>query len=342
MRASVIASAALGSRKASRLPRVLGIDIGGSKVALALGGADGRLEARFRRPLEPTGDALRDLARIAEDAKRLAAGAGVALPEVDIVGVSAPGPLDPARGVVLGPPNLPGWGHAPVREVLGAALGRSVALENDANAAALAEWRFGAGRGLSHLVYLTMSTGVGGGIILGGRLHRGVADAAGEVGHAPVEIPGEACRCGLTGCLEAYVGGAAWTQRLRREAPASSRVVALAGTRAAVSPEHVIAAAREGDAFACAQLDRFNEYLARAIVSLVFTLAPEAEVLGTIACAAGEELCFAPVRERVRARTWPGLSKDLQILGAALGERTADHAGICAGLEALESAVPRA
>jgi glucokinase len=316
---------------------VLGIDIGGTKVALALGQADGTLEARFRRPLEPTGDAAHDLARIGDDARRLLAGAGLTAADVDVVGVSAPGPLDPVRGLVLGPPNLPGWGRAPVVAALSEALALPVVLENDANAAALAEWRFGAGVGLSHLVYLTMSTGVGGGIILGGRLQRGVANGAGEIGHAPVEIPGEPCACGLSGCLEAYVGGAAWTRRLRRETPATSRAAVLAGGRGGVTPVHVVAAAREGDGFALAELSRFNEYLARAIVNLVFTLAPEAIVLGTIASAAGEELCFTRVRALVRDRTWPALSGGLRIVGAALGERTADYAGICAGLEALET-----
>jgi glucokinase len=317
------------------VPRVLGIDIGGTKVALALGGEEGRLEARFRRALEPSGDPARDLARIADDARRLVAGAGLALDDVAAVGVSAPGPLDPEAGLILGPPNLPGWAHVPVVAALRAALGRPVYLENDANAAALAEWRFGAGAGLSDLVYLTMSTGVGAGLILGGRLHRGVAAGAGEVGHAPVEVPGLPCVCGLSGCLEAYVGGAAWSRRLQEEAPASTRILALAGARDAITPVHAIAAAREGDAFALAEVDRFNEYLSRAIVGLVFTLAPQAVILGTIACAAGEALCFAPVRARVRARTWPALSDPLRIVGAALGERTADHAGLCAALEGL-------
>lgn len=318
------------------MPRVLGIDIGGTKIALALGGPDGRIEARLRRPLDPTGSAEQDLARIAGDAHRLVTDAGVSLASVEVVGVSAPGPLDQGRGLVLGPPNLPGWERAPVVDALRAALGRPVFLENDANAAALAEWRFGAGAGLSDLVYLTMSTGVGGGIILGGRLHRGLGGGAGEVGHAPVEWPGAPCVCGLSGCLEAHVGGAAWARRLRTAAPDSSRVLALAGRRSALAPAHVIAAAHEGDAFALGEMTRFNEYLARAIVGLVFTLAPQAVILGTIACAAGEELCFSPLRALVRARTWPVLSDGLRITGAGLGDRVADYAGLCAGLEALE------
>lgn len=322
------------------MPRVLGIDIGGTKVALAIGRDDGRIEARLRRALDPSGSAERDLDRLVGDARRLLADAGLGADDLDAVGVSVPGPLDAIGGLVLGPPNLPGWTRAPVAGVLGAGLGRPVFLENDANAAALAEWRFGAGAGLSHLVYLTMSTGVGGGIVLGGRLHRGVASNAGEVGHAPVEVPGVPCVCGLSGCLEAYVGGAAWSRRLRTAAPAGSRMAALAGSADAITPVHVLAAAREGDAFALAEVDRFNEYLARAIVGLAFTLAPEAVILGTIAAAAGEALCLGPVRERVRARTWPSIGGRMRIVAAALGERTADYAGICAGLEGLGALAP--
>lgn len=323
------------------MARVLGIDIGGSKVALALGREDGRVEARFRRPLEPSGDGDHDLERIVADARDLLRRAGLAPREVDAVGVSAPGPLDAAAGRVLGPPNLPGWSAVAVREGLESALGLPVFLENDANAAALAEWRFGAGRGFSHLVHLTMSTGVGGGIIAGGRLLRGAEDGAGEVGHAPVAFPGEPCACGLTGCLEAYVGGAAWTRRLRREAPEEGLVRRHAGGREAVSPVHVISAAREGDAFALHEIARFNEYLARGIVGLAFTLAPQAIVLGTIVAAAGEALCLEPVRALVAARTWPRRGAGLAILPAALGQGTADLAGVCAGLEGLARSAPR-
>jgi len=265
---------------------------------------------------------------VGERARALVAQAGASLDRVAAVGVSVPGAVDGERGVVLQPPNLPGWDGAPVRALLGEALGRPIAIENDANAAALAEWRFGAGRGTQDLVFLTMSTGVGGGLVLGGRLHRGVLSAAGEVGHLPVEWDGEPCACGRRGCLEAYVGGAAWAKRLARETPAASAVARLAGGAAHAHPEHVIAAAREGDAFARAEMTRFNHYLVRGLVALVFTLAPERFVLGTIAAAAGEELCFVPVRARVRERIWPFLRDRVEIVPAELGEHLACHAGI--------------
>lgn len=313
------------------------MDLGGSKTALALGDEQGRLRARRRRPTEPSGDPQRDLARLVDDARGLLAEAGVDAAELEAIGVSAPGPLDRTRGAVLRPPNLPGWQDVPLRDALAEALGRPVHLENDADAAALAEWRFGAGRGYRDLVYLTMSTGIGAGLLLGGRLYRGALGNAGEVGHLPVEWDGEPCACGRRGCLEAYAGGAAWTRRLRARLPPESRVAVLAGGREAAAPEHVVAAAREGDAFARAELERWNGYLARGLVALVFLLDPQVIVLGTIAAAAGEALCLAPLREQVAARVRPVLGSGLRIVPSALGERLGELAGICAALQASET-----
>jgi glucokinase len=311
-------------------PLLLGIDIGGSKVALALGEAAGTLVARRRRPLAPSGSAFEDVAALVEDCRALLAEARVRPETLERVGVSLPGPLDPTGRRVLGPPNLPGWDDVPIADWLERAFGRPVRLENDANAAALAEWQHGAGRGCANLVYLTMSTGVGGGIVVDGQLYRGARRQAGEIGHMPVEWDGEPCACGMRGCLEAYVGGAAWTRRLRACAPADSAVTRLAGGRDAVAPEHVVTAAGQGDAFALAELARFNDYLARGITLTAFVLEPERVILGTIPTAAGEALCLEPVRRRVRTRLWPGIADGLEIVSAALGEELPYRAGLAA------------
>ncbi|MBW2242978.1 MAG: ROK family protein [Deltaproteobacteria bacterium] len=315
-----------------------GIDIGGTKTAFALaddtgGGTAAAIAARARRPTQPSGDAETDLRRMAEDLRQLLAKHGSSPRDLAVVGVSVAGPLDVDLGVVLRPPNLPHWDRAPVRELLEAELGCPVQLDNDANAAALAEWHYGAGQGTQHMVYLTMSTGVGGGLILGGRIHRGVACSAGEVGHIPIEWEGDLCHCGMRGCLEAYIGGAAWAERLAQITPASSRVALLAGPDGSPRPEHVVLAAREGDAFALSEMARFNDYLARGIVHLAFTLAPECVVLGTIVTAAGEDLCLGPVREQVRARTWPAVGDPLRIEASALGEDLPYLAGLAVAHE---------
>jgi glucokinase len=318
-------------------PLLLGLDLGGTKVAWAAGDATGGVRAQGRRATEPSGDPRRDVARLADDLRGLVAGLGVELSQASLVGVSVPGPFDPHAGTVLRPPNLPGWEEVPVRAWLEAELGLPVFLENDANAAALAEWHFGAARGARHAVYLTMSTGVGGGLILGGRLHRGVKGAAGEVGHIQLEWDGELCGCGLRGCAEAYLGGASWAKRLARIAPPEGRVAQLAGGREHATPKQVVRAAHEGDAFALAEMDRFNHYLGRLLSTLAFTLAPEVIVLGTIVTAAGESLCLEPVRRQLREHTWPAVSRELRLVPAALGSELAAHSALAAAIEGLET-----
>jgi glucokinase len=311
---------------------IVGIDIGGTKTALGVADHNGRLVASRRRGA-PAADWEQELVDIAGDARALLAEAGVPAPTA--IGISAPGPLDRARGVLLAPPNLAGWRDVPVVSRLAAALGAPAFLENDANAGALAEWRFGAGRGAERLVYLTLSTGLGAGLVLDGRLYRGRGDHAGEIGHAPIEWEGLPCACGLRGCLEAYVGGRAWTRRLRELAPDTSRATALAGGRQRVAPEHVVAAAGQGDAWAQAELSRWVDLLARGIVWTLFAYAPDAIVLGTIAAAAGEAQCLAPLRARVAAHCWPDLVAGVRISPAALWPHGAALAGVCAALEAL-------
>jgi glucokinase len=180
-----------------------------------------------------------------------------------------------------------------------------------------------------------MSTGVGGGLVLDGRLYRGTG-GAGEVGHMPVEWgeSAELCGCGRRGCLEAYVGGRCWSERLARITPAASRVAALAGASTHARPEHVIAAAREGDAFARSELDRWNHYLARGLTVLTYTLAPEVFVLGTIAAAGGEALVLEPLRGMLAAQVWPTLVRHADVRASALGADRAYYAALCAALEA--------
>jgi glucokinase len=316
---------------------LVGIDIGGTKIATSVGDGAGRVIARTRRPSERSGDPRLDVAAIAAEARRLVEASGHRLTDVAAIGVSAPGPLDPSGTRLVAPPNLAGWDDVPLAAWLGEALGAPVFLENDANAAAVAEWRFGAGRGFEDVVYLTMSTGVGAGLILGGRLHRGAGRGAGEVGHMRVswESDAEPCGCGRRGCLEAYVGGAAWTRRLRQVAPEASDVASRAGGVSRITPEHVVVSARAGDAFACSEMERFNRYLARGIVNVGFVLAPQLVVLGTIAVAAGEALCLSPLRRLVSRDLWRVLDESLELRLAELGEELPDRAGLVVALEGL-------
>lgn len=321
---------------------ILGLDLGGTKTAFCAGAATGPLSARDVQPTQSTGDAAADLAELVARAQRFwqsassgapRTGSSGPIPPPDAIGLSVPGPIDAPRGLLLNPPNLPGWENVPMVKAFEQAFSCPVHLENDANAAALAEWRFGAGQGTEDMLYLTMSTGIGSGLVLGGRLHRGAAGDAGEAGHAPIERGGRLCACGLRGCLEAYCGGVAWQTQLREHTPASSQVLERAGgDRAAIRPEHLVAAAKAGDAFAVAAFDDWLDHLASGLAMLVMTLAPQRIVLGTIAVAAGEALCFEPLRHKVGERIWSGLAETLEILPAGLGAELPYEAGRAAAL----------
>lgn len=310
----------------------LGIDLGGTKTVLAVGDRAGRLRGSRRVATQPTRDPERDLARLFGEADALLGESGSGADAIEAVGVAAPGPIDRETGSVLSPPNLPGWGRVAIAAAAQDHFGVPAIVENDANAAALAEWSFGAGQGVRDLVYLTMSTGVGAGLVLGGRLHRGASGNAGELGHIAIERDGRACACGQRGCLEAYVGGAAWTARLRREVPEDARCLALAGAREEIRPEHLLAAAREGDAHARGEVDAFIDHLAEGLAMTITAFSPAVIVLGTIVTA-GADLMLAPLRARVAERVWPVLRAPLRIVPSALGDRLPALAALCVAFE---------
>ncbi|MEZ4330572.1 MAG: ROK family protein [Myxococcota bacterium] len=309
---------------------LLGIDIGGTKRVLVVGDHTARVQASRRVEMHFTGDWRQDLAAIEAEARALLREAEEAeAGPLEAIGIAAPGPVDQPAGILRNPPNLPGWQDVPLAEVMGQAFGVPVRVENDANAATLAEHRFGAGRGCDDLVFLTMSTGVGGGAISGGRLLEGANGFAAELGHVPIVPGGLRCHCGLRGCLEAYVGGRAWARRLRRVTPQSSRVFALAeGDRKRIDSRLLLEALRAGDAFARVEWARWIDLLARGIVPIVMAFDPARIVLGTIAVAAGESLCFEPLRARVAARLWANQAERLAIVPAQLGDRLPAQAAL--------------
>lgn len=309
---------------------ILGIDIGGTKCAVVLGRADGTIVARKQEPTEAESGPDAILQRLLKLASDLLAAERVNLNELLGIGISCGGPLDTKTGIVYNPPNLPGWGAVPVRKIFEEAFpGRHVVLENDANATALAEWRFGAGRGTSNMVFLTMGTGIGGGLILDGRLYRGTNDLAGEVGHQTILINGPLCGCGKRGCLEALASGPA-IARLARESllyGRGSRLLALAGKPADITARHVIEAARGGDPFSTKILEEAGTYMGIGLANLIQILNPERIVLGTIAVHAGD-LILEPIRRAVAEYAWERSASVCQIVPAELGDRAQDLAAI--------------
>jgi glucokinase len=306
-----------------------GADIGGTKCVAVLGRETGDILAESRIEDWASGDPDRDISALAEQVRALARETGSGLSEIAALGVSAPGPLDPRTGIVIEAPNLAGWRDIPLGRRLEADLGLPVRVENDANAAALAEWRHGAGRGARSLVFLTMSTGVGAGLIFDGRLYRGAHFPAGEIGHVPIVLDGRACSCGLRGCLEAYVGGAGLAERIREDAKKgrATAILELAGGE----PERISArlwvdAIRARDAYALELREEFLDQLAQGLAILIMPLDPERILLGTI-IRENPDLFLDEVRERTRARIWPELY-DTRIEPGALGERLPAYAAL--------------
>lgn len=267
-------------------PRFGAIDVGGTKIAVALADDQGRLVARDQFPTLPERGPDVVLGETASRLRDLARAHGAAL---DAVGVGSVGPLDPRAGTLMNPPNFPGWNHVPVKAALERALGAPVAIDNDANVAALAEHRHGAGRGARVLVYATISTGVGGGIVIEGRLLHGIGGAAGEFGHQTIRPDGPLCGCGNRGCLEAMASGTAIARRAR-EARAEAVLALAGGDAGAIHAGHVAQAARDGDAAAAAIWAAAMEDLAIGLGNVVTTLAPDRLVLGGGVTKAGDQL----------------------------------------------------
>jgi glucokinase len=315
--------------------RYVGIDLGGTNIKSGLVTADCRVVGRVSTPTEADQGPSHVLDRMALSVRDLAAKTGITLADIDGVGVGAPGPLDSKAGKVVFAPNLKGWKNIAVRDELQKRLGRPVVLENDANIAAYGEFRCGAGKDVSDMFLLTLGTGVGGGMILGGRLFRGTTDTGAELGHIIIQAGGRKCGCGNLGCLEAYASATAVVGRTR-EALAAGEKSSLAA-RGDFTCEDVFKAADAGDALARRIVDETADCLAVGITSLMHVLNPQRVVLTGGMMAAGDAF-LERIRAWVKAHAferavmdcdvrWSTLGGDAGILGAALAAEALDRTG---------------
>jgi glucokinase len=296
---------------------VLALDIGGTKLAAGLVDEAGRVRSflTMRTPAAhdpgPVLDALFALGR------KAVVDAGADWSEVAAVGIGCGGPLDAERGVVLAPPHLPGWRDVPVTELAEWAFDRPAALDNDGTAAAAAEHRHGAGVGTRQMVYLTLSTGVGGGAVLDGRIYRGASGNGTELGHLVVDRHGRACRgCGGRGCLEAYVSGTSIAERASADLDPASSLVGVDPLTAADVAAHAAA----GDPLAARVWRHTVEALGAGLVSIVNMFEPELIVLGGGVTRAGDAL-IGPARAAVRSAAMTPGGRAVRVERAKLGDR---------------------
>ncbi|UBV44252.1 ROK family protein (plasmid) [Deinococcus taeanensis] len=297
---------------------VLAIDIGGTKLAAGIVSATGELLDTARTPTHAEQGPDRVVERVIDLCRTLLRRSPVT---VDRAGVGCGGPLDTRRGLIQNPPNLPGWIDYPLVGQLRGALDLPVVLDNDANAAALAEFHFGAGRGTRHMLYLTISTGIGGGLILNGQLYRGKRGNAGELGHIQVQAGGLPCNCGGQGCLEAYASGTNIARRAREAAAQhpQSLLARSAPRPEAITAQTVLTALDAGDPVARALWNDTLDLLAAGVASSIHAFDPERVVIGGGITNFGDHL-FVPLRERVAARTMPALSDGVEIRPAAFAQ----------------------
>ena len=280
---------------------ILALDYGGTKHTAAVAAAGGReWLARERVSSPPGADAAWDQAAMLELARRVLAKAPGRLVAV---GVSFGGPVDAAAGVVRLSHHVPGWENTPLAARLSAEFGAPVAIGNDANVAALGEWRFGAGRGCDSLLYVTVSTGIGGGWVLGGRIWDGADGAAGEIGHIVVLPGGAECICGKRGCLEVEACGRAIARRTRETLGAAAP--------SDLTGEWVARAALSGDARAQAVMDQAARLLGQGLGGAINLMNPQLVVLGGGVTKSGERW-WEQVRASARYHAIPELRVEIQ------------------------------
>lgn len=311
----------------SGAPYIVGVDIGGTKVACVLADEQGNILARRWQPTRAQEGWQAVVQQLFEMAEQVMD--EVPRHRIRGIGISCGGPLDSRKGIVFSPPNLPGWDAVPIKRIFEERFGLPARLENDANATALAEHRFGAGRGTRNMVFMTWGTGIGGGLILDGRLYRGTNDLAGEIGHTTILLGGPLCGCGKHGCLEALASGPAIARRARELAQnAPESAVWQMAAPDTVTAQHIVDAAVAGDTFARFVLAEAGTYMGIGIANVAQVLNPERVVLGTIAVKAGE-LVLEPLRHALKVHAWDWVREVLEVVPAQLGDRAQDLAAVC-------------
>ncbi|NLS79702.1 MAG: ROK family protein [Chloroflexi bacterium] len=303
---------------------IVGLDIGGTKTAVLRGTREGRILARSQFPT-PQGfaPAFERLCQEVEGHLRTAASLGDG---VAAISVSIGGPLDIARGIIYSPPNLPGWDAVPLKDLLAERLQLPVHVEHDGNAGALAEQYFGAGRGFRNIIFLTMGTGLGGGLILDGRLYRGTTDLAGEVGHMRIAPDGPEAY-GKRGSWEGFCSGPGMVRLARQLYPGRwPEGVELDGRQ-------LTELAHAADPEALEVVAETGRWLGRGLAVLADILNPEVIVIGSMAVRLGD-LLLDPAREEMQREALPGTFRACRVVPAELGEGLGDVAALCAAIQA--------
>ncbi len=283
---------------------IAGIDLGGTKISSAVADAKGHILSVDTIPTLAYQGVDKVTDRMVLSLKNACKNAGIRFSGIKCVGIGAPGPVDPITGYVKHPPNLKGWKKVNLKRIMMKKLGKRVILENDANCAASAELNFGAGRGFHTFIYVTISTGIGGGIVINNKLYAGASGSAGEIGHMTIDMNGPKCPCGKRGHLEGLAAG-----------PAIAK-------RAKMSPEQLGVLAKKGSRKALKEIERAGYIIGLGFSNLVNILDPEAIIVGGGLSNLGKPL-FSSIKASLRknalapVKVVPAtLKKDVGVIGA--------------------------
>jgi glucokinase len=294
----------------------IGIDLGGTQLRAAVIDARGTILKRTAVTTAATAGPDAVITQLHQAV--VSVSEGIARNHIKGVGLASPGPLDTEKGIALSIPTLAGFDNIPLAALLQQKLDLPMRLENDCIAAALGEWRFGAGQGFNNFVYVTVSTGIGGGVVADGKLLRGRKGMAGHIGHMSVVQNGLHCACGNLGCWEAYGSGTAFAQRARDSAPLSPTSLGVGG--ATIDGHAVFAAAAHGDALARQLVADEAEILGIGIVSLLHLYSPELIIMGG-GMANNFDLLHPAISTHINTYAMPAF-RDVAVTRAALGENS--------------------
>lgn len=295
----------------------IAVDLGGTQVRAARYTAEGTQCARVAMPTAAQEGQAAVMERINTAIRKV----WPADEKIAAIGIGAPGPIDFKNGILRFAPNLPGWENVPLRDRLIDTFNVPTFFGNDADIAALGEQRFGAGQGSDNMIYMTISTGVGGGMIFNNHLFTGGNGMGGEIGHMAIDPRGPVCSCGNTGCLETLASGTAIARRARErlaQGESSMLTTMMNGDISKITAKEVNQAGQQGDALAKSVFAEAGTYLGSAIVSLMYMLNPSLFVLGGSVTLAGD-LLFAPLRETVKNRAPASYQEQTRIVQAKLG-----------------------
>jgi glucokinase len=302
----------------------LGIDLGGTKILTAVTNSQGKMLSRDHSITPASKGHETVIQSILDSAHSALEQAGVAISQISAIGIGAPGISNPEAGIVFTSPNLPGWRDVPLRDIIQSRLGKKAFLINDANAAALGELYFGAARGARNFIYITLSTGIGGGIVIDGKIYTGAIGTAGEVGHMTIDDNGPICNCGNKGCWETLASGTALAREAKHRIEEGARTSILKyadGDVEKVTAQVIQSAAEQGDSLAKELIAQTGYYVGVGLANLINIFNPELIVIGGGLSNIGDML-FGPAFKTAGERAYKEAFQAVRFVPAELGRNS--------------------